>query len=142
MKKRLRPPVFLLAALLGGCLYPGVCAAQSPDEFVREFYSWYFTAAQGGGHAYSHDAIYTYVAKDAVSIARENKDGLDYFTKVGDVDFTIHDLTIQKIVKTSPELYIIHISFKRSTDQIHVVLFLQETGKKFLILRAVDIYPY
>jgi hypothetical protein len=117
------------------------CLAETPEDFIKNFFAWYFTASEIGKHAYFNDDIYNYVAQDAVSVAQRNRDEIDYFTKTEDYNVEYSDLSIKSVHYIDGGINIVHAAFKKH-DVVDIVIFLQNTGDTFLILRVVDIYPY
>jgi hypothetical protein len=122
----------------------GFTRPPTPEEFIRAFYAWYFEAEKNGGVALNNDAIFKYVAKDAVEFARYTKD-FEYFTKMADSYYLpVQNVRIKNVQYISGDTSIAHVVFTvcQDIDDTHVVIFIKKYSDSYLILRVVDMYPY
>jgi hypothetical protein len=115
----------------------------TPEEFVREFYQWYFKADAGRELAEYNDEIYLYVAKETVDTLRKKKGGsnLYYFTKIGQ---SFNPERIQTIVHQAThldEIFIIPITFDDSSDKYDAIVIVKNINGRFYIHSVMDIYP-
>jgi hypothetical protein len=138
MNNKIKNIAFFFCIILYLCNLSKFCLAETPEDFIKKFFEWYLTADEIGEHAYFNDNIYNYVSQDAVSVARRNRDGIDYFTKNEDYNAEYSDLSIKSINYIDGGINVVHAKF----NAVDIVIFLQSTGDTFLILRVIDIYPY
>ena len=133
----------------------GYCAGQSPQQFVQDFYIWFFKADAGRTPAYKKDEIYAYVDKNTVAYVRDQSrmESACYFTRanmemgkwknvktfVGEPIF-MHNNIVALPVKfyiKGEEKY-----FENFSEDFYVLVFIKKYNKTFRIIKISDIYPY
>lgn len=100
MKKILSRTILSLLLLLICSTQYGYCAEERPEQFVKDFYTWYITVDEGRQLAITHDDIYKYVAQETVQKVRNipgayGSDRRDYFLKMLDYPLNMSGVTIQ-----------------------------------------------
>lgn len=128
----------------------GYCVEQSPEQFVSEFYQWYFNADPGTTPAERNDAIYNYVAKQTVDDIRSIKIGNSdiykdtyYFTKVGSytADWKSVKTIIHPAMAIGNKLYVINVTFDTGLKKNDVIVSLTKENGKFYIKSVMDVFP-
>lgn len=120
--------------------FEGQAAEQTPENFVREFYNWYFQADKGQNRAEYNDDIYKYVSTTTVNIAKSMHGEINYFTQKNislpdDVKIIVHTAITLDAVNVVP------VSFHTNTVD-HVIVFLNKKNGQYRIIRVTDIYPF
>ena len=138
----------LLVVCLFFQIHPAVCAEQTPEQLVRDFYAWYFKADAATEAAIENDEIYMYVSKETVGYARSPyTDGVDYFTKLGtDIDWKNTTLALGKRISMADDTYVIPVTFKgrledHMEDMLLIVYVKKENGSLY-IYKVSNRYPY
>lgn len=131
----------------------GNCAGQNPEQFLKEFYTWYITTNEGTLKAYTSDEIYNYVERETIeevksALYRYASDRLDYFTKIYDPPLSMSGVTIsvENVTRTDINTFIASViiittypsEYKEAT---HIVVILREKDGTLKIVKCVDILP-
>jgi len=135
--------IFLSLVLLHP--HNGYCAKQTPEQFVSEFYQWYFKANSGKELADRNDEIYKYVAKQTVDDIRRKVDNTDiyYFTKVNSYSWNWKNVRsiIHPARAIGNKLYVTHVTFDTGYNKNDVIVSLTKEDGKFYIRSVEDVYP-
>lgn len=158
MLKKVSLLFVLTMLLLTGALVPqvGYCAAQRPEQFVLEFYAWYFKTDKGIDLAEKNDEIYAYVERETVKIALNESLGEYYFTKMASYSFAWNNVKV--IAGDSVAMYggifVVPVTFRladgkktsantqETYEDYQVVVFVKQENAGFRIIKVVDCYPY
>jgi hypothetical protein len=123
-------------------------AGQSPEQFVKEFYSWYLKSDTESTVPERNPDIYKYVAKATADRLRDDlqRGALPrdegYFTKVQDysaVEWSANIVVHRATVLSGVVLVPVTFGAKAKVD---VVLFLKRVGGQWQIIKADDTSPY
>ena len=121
------------------CTRYGYCSEQTPEQFVHDFYEWYFKADQGEDSPGHSDEIYNFVSKKTVGYAREEHTGVYYFTRVAGQLGDEHAV-VGKAIPVNKDIFIVPVTFEKSKERI-VVILRKENGRLY-ITKVMDIYPH
>jgi len=130
----------LVTAFFTGLSYGG---SQSPEQFVREFYQWYFKA-DAKKPADFNDEIFTYISHKTVEYMRK-KEGNEYY--VTKANSWTHEWSEVKTVigtasKIPDEIFVVPVTFLLKMRKSHVVVFVANEKGMMRIIKITDIYPY
>ena len=136
--------ISILCAL---CLHTSAvfAAAQTPEKFVHEFYTWYFKADRGDTVAERQERIYTYVDKEIIEYIRGPAVmRLAYFTKVQTSSLGSEKVKVitQKAIPMADNIYVVPVTFRDGELTHHVIVYVQKTADSFSVIKVSDIYPY
>jgi hypothetical protein len=124
-------------------------AEKTPQEFLKEFYTWYITTAEGTSRALDDERIYDYVTHDTVERAKngDSRDQRDYFLKMYDfplnmsnVDIVVGDVTDMSGDTTVAPVTITSDLFRYRTVN-HIVVVLKKINNDIKITHCIDTYP-
>lgn len=137
-----------LVLLCSLCFAQQSYAEQSPEQFVKEFYSWYLKADTENKMPEQSPDIYKYVAKATADRLRDDlRRGTlprdeGYFTKVQDysaaewgASTVIHQATVLS------DAVLVPVTFGTKT-KIDVILFLKKVGGQWKIIKADGTLAY
>ncbi len=134
----------------------GQCAEQNPEQFLKEFYTWYITRdgeAGGALKVFHGEEIYKYVEKESVeeikALRNQYATGrLDYFLKESDTMSSMSGVTISVGEVTQMDTYtlvapviIIYTYPSGYIRYTHIVVILREKDGVLKIVKCIDIYP-
>jgi hypothetical protein len=132
-------------ALLCSLWFAQVSAAeQNAEQFVKEFYAWYFKSDTDKSVPEQSPDIYRYVAKGTVDRLRDDlKRGAlprdeGYFTKVQDYSAAEWGASIAVHQATAlSEVVLVPVTFG-TKNKIDVILFLKKVDGQWKIVKADD----
>lgn len=134
--------VFLISMLMLRAV-DGYCAERSPEQFVRDFYQWYFEKDVGDNVPQNSDEIYEYLFKPLVEDIREDRTGVSYFKKVGMESAEWR--TVAPVVKASIDLgdgiYLVPVALVLKSRMIDVVVVVKKKEEGMRITAIFDTYP-
>ncbi len=155
MRKTLVGPLLVLFIALS--LFPrrGWCAEQTPEQFLRDFYTWYITADKGMALAVEDPGIYRYVPAETVENAkapcRVRRDKRDYFLKLSDPPLNMTGVEIRvgdpASVGSGFLVAVVEIisTYVNGPDELsasnHTVVLLKQSGDGLKIMKCLDIHP-
>lgn len=143
----LQKSLLITAILCGLCLgvYPSVSVAQTPQEFVKEFYEWYFATANYPGlmeEKKIHECV------DAELIEHIEKfDGYGnviYFTQMGDYYNGYDSITVEanNSIAMAADVHIVHVAFINKIQTVNILVHVKHTNGNYKIINISNIYPY
>lgn len=135
--------IVLVCVLCGFSARDGYCAEQTPEQFVRDFYAWYFVADRGEDMAEKNDAIYKYVARPLVADVRADTSGIYYFTKVGSYgarwDGVVVD--VKDAVGIGGGVFMVPVEFVLGQERRNVIILVKNYDGEVKIFKVMDVYP-
>ena len=143
----------IILLLLLGYLIPasqGYSAEQTPEQFVQDFYAWYFKVDTGETPAYKNDGIYTYVEKKTVEYVREQArmSSICYFTKTNTdwIAWKSVKIFVSESIKMYDDVFFMTVRFdlkdENDSDNFYVMVFVKKENNSFYIIKASDVYMY
>ena len=153
--QRLPGTVCLFIAAFFFLPHGGHCAGQNPEQFIKEFYTWYITKNEGAFKAFDGDEIYKYVEKETVEKIKSEFyrecsacDQLDYVTKRYASPLSMSGVTISvgKVTQMDTKTFVAPVTIIETSSSgyigyIHVVVVLREKDGALKIFKCIDIYP-
>ncbi len=133
----------LFVVVVCGFACAGYCAERLPEQFVRDFYQWYFEKDVGDNVPQNSDEIYKYLFKPLVKDIREDRSGVSYFKKVGMESAEWR--TVAPVVKASIDLghgvYLVPVALALESGTIDVVVVVKKREDEMRIYAIFDTYP-
>lgn len=121
-------------------------AAQTPQEFVKEFYEWYFKKDYDFSDALKQDKISKYIEKDLIEYLRKIQEchEVNYFTQMGSQSsgFENADVHVGDVLPMADDAFVVPATFKKESLEKSVVVYVHKEGGKFRISSISDAYPY
>ena len=131
----------------------GHCAEQNPEQFLKEFYTWYITRdgeAGGALKVFHGEEIYKYVEKKSVekikALNNQYATGrLDYFLKQSDTMSSMSGVTISvgEVTQMDTRTFVAPVTISESLHgrTTRVVVILRKIDGALKIIKCVDILP-
>ncbi len=139
MKKFLPGLAFLFAALWLLSAAPAG-AAQTPEDFVGEFYTWYMAACNDGGDPWEDEAMMKYVARDTVEAVRAaRRDPVDFLQSGMVYDW--NSPVAHPAFPMAGDLMVVPVSMRMAGEDWHVIVFVKQDGETMSIVKTANIFP-
>ncbi len=144
MQKYITRSLIFLFTLFLYSTQTALCAEQTPEQFVREFYQWYFDADSGSIRADNKNEIYTYVEKNLVKHIRENRNDISYFTKTGNAAYGWDEKVpiVNKSIQMDDDTFTVPVLLKSKSDNVHVIVLVKRKNASYLVIKIIDKYPH
>lgn len=127
----------------------GFASAQTPEQLVRDFYTWYLKEEFSGKVPEQLDEIFTYVDKEAVTKIRTSQSMFAYFTKRGSYAGEISLFAVQQATAMEYSVFVVPTTLKvtyfNNTHQyIYLIVLVKKSDSdgSFRVVRVLDMYPY
>jgi hypothetical protein len=119
---------------------PCYCTESSPEQFVREFYTWYFKADREDFPAEKNNEIFRYVSRQTVKNLQVRNSRIYYFTKVGSYssEWAQMELIVMGYSRITDDLFIVPVTFRVTSKDICVIVVLKCENDSFLITKVID----
>lgn len=121
-------------------------AATTPQEFVKEFYEWYFTKDYDFSDALKQDKILKYVDNDLVAYLKKIQDSheVNYFTQMGSQCSGLENASVHvgDALPMADNVFVVPVTVKKEKLKNIVIVYVQKEGEKFKISSISDIYSY
>lgn len=123
----------------------GHCASQTPEQFVRDFYKWYFEADQKAP-ADQNDEIFKYLSAKTVAYIRSDAWNCDeyYVTRANTWTAAWNNVktVVAKAIPMASDIFVVPVTFHTKWGKYHVVVFVAKENGQLRITKITDIYPY
>jgi len=129
---------------------PAYCAEQTPEEFVKEFYTWYIAKTlESNGNPEESDEIYNYVHPCTINKLKvENEKGIrdfEYFVTSQDFDPASDAVpVVGKSVKISETVSIVPAGYKDSVfpkGEPYFIVFVEKQKGRLRIIKVEGSHP-
>ncbi len=129
------------------------CEEQSPDQFLKDFYVWYITTAEGTYRALNDNGIYRYVKRETVEEVKKlpqtyGYDRRDYFLKIFDMPLGMEgtDISVGKVTDMGMDTFVVPVIIATTFDnessiKDYIIVFIQKIDGNFKIVKCMDPYP-
>lgn len=118
---------------------------QTPEQFVRNFYQWYFEADKKSV-ADRNDEIFKYISPKTVEHIRSNIRGSDeyYVTKANSWTdaWTKVKIIVSKTIYMNNNVCLVPVTFNVEAEKYHVIVFVDKKNEGMRIIKIADLYPY
>ena len=140
----------ILTCVLTGMLCLGIfCpkaadAAQTPQEFVKEFYEWYLVRYCELVDIFEEEKLPEYVDESLIAyLKRKEVTSLYYFTQMGEtMQFKDCRVLVKNVLTMADDVYVVPVLFKGKDFYNVVIAYVKKSGSEFKIASISDAYPY
>ena len=140
----------ILTCVLTGMLCLGIfCpkaadAAQTPQEFVKEFYEWYLVRYCELVDIFEEEKLPEYVDETLIAYLKQKEvTSLYYFTQMGEtMQFKDCCVFVKNDLAMTDDIYIVPVIFKGKGFYNVVIAYVKKSGSEFKIASISDAYPY
>ena len=120
-------------------------AAQTPQEFVKEFYEWYLIKHYENKDILEEEKLPEYVEESLVEYlkAKPSSD-IYYFIQHGSSTMAFKDcrIVVKDTLKMTDDVFVVPVTFKGEKFESTVIAYVKKVDSVFKIASVSDIYPY
>ena len=141
----------ILICVLAGLLCLGIfCpkesdAAQTPQEFVKEFYEWYLIKHYEHKDIMEEEKLQEYVEESLIEYlkAKPSSD-MYYFIQHGSSTMAFKDcrIVVKDTLKMTDDVFVVPVTFKGEDFERTVIAYVKKVDSDFKIASVSDAYPY
>ena len=119
-------------------------AAQTPQEFVKEFYDWYLIKHYELDNVLTEEKLPEYVDETLIGYLKQKEvTSLYYFTQMGEtMQFKDCRVLVNNALFMTDDVYVVPVIFKGKDFYNVVIAYVKKTGTEFKIASISDAYPY
>ena len=119
-------------------------AAQTPQEFVKEFYEWYLIKHYELDNVLTEEKLPEYVDEKLILYLKKKEvTSLYYFTQMGEtMQFKDCRVLVKNVLTMADDVYVVPVIFKGKDFYNVVIAYVKKTGTEFKIASISDAYPY
>ena len=119
-------------------------AAQTPQEFVKEFYEWYLIKHYELDNVLTEEKLPEYVDETLIGYLKQKEvTSLYYFTQMGEtMQFKDCRVLVKNVLTMTDDIYVVPVIFKGKDFYNVVIAYVKKTGSEFKIASISDAYPY
>ena len=135
----------LTGLLCLGILCPKAAdAAQTPQEFVKEFYGWYLSKHYEHKDILEDGKLPEYVDETRIGYLKQKEvTSLYYFTQMGEtMQFKDCRVLVNNVLTMADDVYVVPVLFKGKNFYNVVIAYVKKSGSEFKIASISDAYPY
>ena len=135
----------LTSLLCLGIFYPKAAdAAQTPQEFVKEFYEWYLIKHYELDNVLTEEKLPEYVDETLIGYLKQKEvTSLYYFTQMGEtMQFKDCRVLVKHVLTMADDVYVVPVLFKGKDFYNVVIAYVKKSGSEFKIASISDAYPY
>ena len=135
----------LTGLLCLGILCPKAAdAAQTPQEFVKEFYEWYLSKHYEHKDILEDGKLPEYVDETLIGYLKQKEvTSLYYFTQMNEtMQFKDCRVLVNNVLTMADDVYVVPVIFKGKDFYNVVIAYVKKTGSEFKIASISDAYPY
>lgn len=119
-------------------------AAQTPQEFVKEFYEWYIIKHYEQNDILENENLPKYVDESLIEeLKRKGSSDLYYFIHFSEtLAFKNCRIVVKDILKMTDDVFVVPVMFKGEKFESTVIAYVKKVDSVFKIASVSDIYPY
>ena len=119
-------------------------AAQTPQEFVKEFYEWYLIKHYELDNVLTEEKLPEYVDEKLILYLKKKEvTSLYYFTQMGEtMQFKDCRVLVKNVLTMTDDIYVVPVIFKGKDFYNVVIAYVKKSGSEFKIAFISDAYPY
>ena len=120
-------------------------AAQTPQEFVKEFYKWYFIKYYELVDIFKEEKLPEYVDESLIEdLKRKGSTDLYYFIQFGSSTTVFKEcrIVVKDVLKMKDDVFVVPVTFKGKKFESTVIAYVKKVDSVFKIASVSDIYPY
>ena len=120
-------------------------AAQTPQEFVKEFYEWYLIKHYENKDILEEEKLPEYVEESLVEYlkAKPSSD-IYYFIQHGSSTMAFKNcrIVVKDALKMTNDVFVVPVTFKGEKFESTVIAYVKKVDSGFKIASVSDAYPY
>ena len=120
-------------------------AAQTPQEFVKEFYEWYIIKHYEIDDILEEKKLPEYVDESLIAyLKRRGSSDLYYFIQFGSSTTVFKEcrIVVKDALKMTDDIFVVPIVFKGKKFESTVIAYVKKVESGFKIASVSDAYPY
>ena len=119
-------------------------AAQTPQEFVKEFYECYIIKHYEHKDILEDGKLPEYVDETLIGYLKQKEvTRLYYFTQMGEtMQFKDCRVLVNNVLTMADDVYVVPVLFKGKNFYNVVIAYVKKSGSEFKIASISDAYPY
>ena len=119
-------------------------AAQTPQEFVKEFYEWYLIKHYELDNVLTEEKLPEYVDENLILYLKKKEvTSLYYFTQMGEtMQFKDCRVLVKNVLTMADDVYVVPVLFKGKDFYNVVIAYVKKSGSEFKIASISDAYSY
>ena len=136
----------LTSLLCLGIFYPkAVDAAQTPQEFVKEFYEWYLIKHYEHKDILEEENLPEYLEESLIEWLKvKPASDIYYFIQHGSSTMAFKDcrVVVKDVLKMTGDVFVVPVTFKGENYERAVIAYVKKVDSGFKIASVSDAYPY
>ena len=120
-------------------------AAQTPQEFVKEFYEWYLIKHYEHKDILENEKLPEYVDESLIAyLKRRGSSDLYYFIQFGSSTTVFKEcrIVVKDALKMTDDVFVVPVTFKGEGNERAVIAYVKKADSGFKIASVSDVYPY
>ena len=120
-------------------------AAQTPQEFVKEFYEWYIIKHYEIDDILEEKKLPEYVNESLIAyLKRRGSSDLYYFIQFGSSTTVFKEcrIVVKDALKMTDDVFVVPVTFKGEDFERTVIAYVKKNDSVFKIASVSDAYPY
>ena len=121
-------------------------AAQTPQEFVKEFYEWYLIEDYDFSDALKQDKLAEYVDEKLIEELRQEEKcrEMSYFTQMGPffIGFKNAKVRVGGVLPMTDDVFVVPVTINKESIEKIVIVYVHKKVGTFKIHSVSDAYPY
>ena len=121
-------------------------AAQTPQEFVKEFYEWYLIEDYDFSDALKQDKLAEYVDEKMIEELRQEEKcrEMSYFTQMGQffIGFKNAKVRVGDVLPMTDDVFVVPATITKESIEKIVIVYVHKKDGTFKIHSVSDAYPY
>ena len=120
-------------------------AAQTPQEFVKEFYEWYLIKHYENKEILEEAKLPEYVEESLIEYLKvKPSSDICYFIQHGSSTMAFKDchIVVKDTLKMTDDVFVVPVTFKGEDFERTVIAYVKKVDSGFKIASVSDAYPY
>ena len=120
-------------------------AAQTPQEFVKEFYGWYLSKHYEHKDILEEEKLPEYVEESLIEYLKvKPSSDIYYFIQHGSSTMAFKDcrIVVKDTLKMTGDVFVVPVTFKGEDFERAVIAYVKKVDSGFKIASVSDAYPY
>ena len=120
-------------------------AAQTPQEFVKEFYEWYLIKHYENKDILEEEKLPEYVEESLIEYLKSKPSSdIYYFIQHGSSTMAFKDcrIVVKDALKMTDDVFVVPVTFKGEKFESTVIAYVKKVDSVFKITSVSDAYPY
>ena len=120
-------------------------AAQTPQDFVKEFYGWYLSKHYEHKDILEEEKLPEYVEESLIEYLKvKPSSDIYYFIQHGSSTMAFKDcrIVVKDTLKMTGDVFVVPVTFKGADFERAVIAYVKKVDSGFKIASVSDAYPY